>query len=259
MTSTNPVSGASKKFSSIELENGVQKAENLIKEGKYQEGIEIMEWAIKNKAKAIGRKEEGRDLVMNFLEGSISDIKNHRPVNLKYLKTYLPVPEKHLRMILKNLPPEIEKLSKKEKVDFIFMALALMHQESRFNPNAGSNQNAIGLMQLQIPTAEETEGQALTAADLKDPATNIRIGLKCLCRLFLNSKGEYDAGKKTFAFTGYNSGGSYIRSLSKKATGKTNLQDLVAQNSRAWYSRMVKAKFLLYKHFYGAEIEKRIS
>ncbi len=55
------------------------------------------------------------------------------------------------------------------------LALSIMHQESGGNPNATSNQDAHGLMQLLPGTA-----QGLGVTDIYDPAQNIKAGVTYL-------------------------------------------------------------------------------
>src|SRR5207245_1282605 len=53
-----------------------------------------------------------------------------------------------------------------------YLVLAVMRQESRFDPDAASPASAYGLMQLILPTAEQIAGRPVTTADLVNPALN---------------------------------------------------------------------------------------
>ncbi len=76
---------------------------------------------------------------------------------------------------------QIAKWSRARNLD-IYKVAGLIRQESVFNPSARSSANAYGLMQLLLPTAQQTArkfGSALpvrTAADLFNPALNIELG-----------------------------------------------------------------------------------
>ncbi|MFT8896438.1 MAG: lytic transglycosylase domain-containing protein [Acetobacter sp.] len=83
--------------------------------------------------------------------------------------------------------------------------LALMRQESNFNPDAVSSSNAIGLMQLLPATAKETARQigagSVTIAALHQPELNMQLGTAYLSRVYnrLGNVVEYAAA-------GYNAG-----------------------------------------------------
>jgi hypothetical protein len=68
--------------------------------------------------------------------------------------------------------------SLREGIDPEF-AFRLVKLESRFNPKARSRAGAIGLTQVQIATARFYD-PSVQSADLLDPATNVRIGLRFL-------------------------------------------------------------------------------
>lgn len=90
------------------------------------------------------------------------------------------------------------------KMDFP-LVVALMRQESAFNPKAISGVGAVGLMQLMIPTARELvredKRSSLDTNDLYDPEINMRIGLKYLGRM-LRAFG----GRSEYALAAYNAG-----------------------------------------------------
>jgi soluble lytic murein transglycosylase len=62
--------------------------------------------------------------------------------------------------------------------------LAVIREESRYNPSARSSQGAIGLMQLLPETAEWMASTNITEAELVDPQKNISIGILYLHYLF---------------------------------------------------------------------------
>ena len=68
-----------------------------------------------------------------------------------------------------------------------FLVLGLMRQESSFNPNSLSGSNAVGLMQLLVPTAQDmvlaSENRRISKLSLMDPDTNIQLGTRYLAYL----------------------------------------------------------------------------
>jgi len=59
------------------------------------------------------------------------------------------------------------------------LAFRLVRAESNFNPKARSSADAIGLAQVQLPTARHYESR-ITEAQLFEPVRNLRIGLRYL-------------------------------------------------------------------------------
>lgn len=65
-------------------------------------------------------------------------------------------------------------------VDFALIK-AVIALESAFDPKAvGDDGSSLGLMQVQVPTAQDMLGSWVLAGDLKDPGTNISAGAKYL-------------------------------------------------------------------------------
>lgn len=90
-----------------------------------------------------------------------------------------------------------------------YLVASLIRQESEFKPNAISPANAYGLMQL-LPSvgkdmAREEGISHFQTFQLLDPATNIRLGTRCL-RKTLDRFG----GKPEYALAAYNAGGERV-------------------------------------------------
>jgi len=83
------------------------------------------------------------------------------------------------------------------------LALAVAHAESNFNALALSSKGARGVMQIMPATARGVYG--ITADQLWNPRTNIRVGLHFLSRLIESYDGHTD-----IALSHYN-GGSAVR------------------------------------------------
>jgi soluble lytic murein transglycosylase len=85
---------------------------------------------------------------------------------------------------------------------------AVIHQESKFKPDARSTSGAIGLMQLLPDTAKgialHTGGSAFRVDDLYDPEINVRYGawyLRHLLRKYRDERSAlaaYNAGQDNF-------------------------------------------------------------
>lgn len=60
------------------------------------------------------------------------------------------------------------------------LVLAVIRQESAFNPNAVSKAGAVGLMQIMPPTAQKL---GIRSDSLGEPATNILAGVRLLAHL----------------------------------------------------------------------------
>jgi soluble lytic murein transglycosylase len=84
------------------------------------------------------------------------------------------------------------------------LVFAVMHQESRFSPTAGSSAGARGLMQVMPNTAQwlakEQGWSGYAPAWLDEPQRNITLGARYLKRL------RSDLGSPVLAVAGYNAG-----------------------------------------------------
>ncbi|MBI3767335.1 MAG: lytic transglycosylase domain-containing protein [Deltaproteobacteria bacterium] len=91
-------------------------------------------------------------------------------------------------------------------------ALALIKIESNFRANAVSSQGAVGLLQIRPEAArsvavagESARGESPRAARLRDPQTNVAVGLRYLRHL----EGQFP--DRTTALAAYNLGPSRVR------------------------------------------------
>lgn len=99
----------------------------------------------------------------------------------------------------------LAKRAKKERLD-VEIPVAVVYQESRFNPRAVSPVGALGLMQLMPATArslfkEEKRRKSPTTADILDPANNTRLGVRYLARMLR----AFDR-RTEYALAAYNAG-----------------------------------------------------
>lgn len=81
------------------------------------------------------------------------------------------------------------------------LVAAVIHTESGFDPQAQSDQNAYGLMQLVPSTAGYVARQSDIQGDFREPETNIRLGV-----WYLNYLEERYAGSERLMLAAYNAG-----------------------------------------------------
>ncbi len=128
-----------------------------------------------------------------------------------------------------ELTPLIDAIALSEHFD-ADLVHAVISQESRYNPTAGSPKGAAGLMQL-MPAAAARFG--LTAAERFDPAKNIRAGiryLKILARLF--------GGNLDLILAAYNAGEGAVLKYGRRIPPYRETQA---------YVRRVKGYYALYR------------
>lgn len=99
----------------------------------------------------------------------------------------------------------IARHARRQRID-TDLPVAVVLQESGFRPNAVSPVGALGLMQLMPATArglvkEETRHHVPTTAEILDPETNVRLGIKYLGRMIR----AFDR-RPEYALAAYNAG-----------------------------------------------------
>ena len=110
------------------------------------------------------------------------------------------------------------------------LVLALIRQESSFNPQARSPVGALGLMQLMPATARETASRAgVPYAEERlttDPAYNVSLGAFHLARLLQKYGGSYE-----LAVAAYNAGegsvGKWLQAIGDPRGGRIDMVDWV--------------------------------
>ncbi len=152
---------------------------------------------------------------------------------------------------------EIEHAARESHVD-PFLLWALMREESAFNPSVESHANAIGLMQLILPTAREM-GKRLkltaTPDTLRRPEVNIRLGaayIALLLRRFHNP---------LLAIPGYNAGGGAIASWLRANPGvpvDVFVEEIGAEETRN-YARKVFESYAAYRFLYGRGADRFVT
>jgi soluble lytic murein transglycosylase-like protein len=118
------------------------------------------------------------------------------------------------------------------------MAFGLVRAESRFRPTIVSPVGAVGLTQVMPATARWLV-PGTSAADLRNPDTNLKVGFKYL-RSLLN---QYDGNKK-LALTAYNRGpGTVSKILGRGGDPDNGYAEMVMTGKSARHVRLMNAKF----------------
>jgi soluble lytic murein transglycosylase len=81
------------------------------------------------------------------------------------------------------------------------LVAAVIHTESEFDPDARSDQNAYGLMQIVPDTARNISRQSGIEGDYREPRVNIRMGV-----WYLDHLEDRYAGSERLMLAAYNSG-----------------------------------------------------
>jgi len=116
---------------------------------------------------------------------------------------------------------------------------AQIHQESRFDPNAGSWAGAKGLMQLMPATAKE-----LGVKNILDPDENIAGGVKYLHQQYKRIPGNVDAfNRACFSLAAYNGGYGHLIDARKLADQKGWDRNLWQGNVQKAYELLSTPKY----------------
>ena len=89
------------------------------------------------------------------------------------------------------------------------LILAVIKQESRFQPEAESEKGASGLMQIMPVTGAEV-ARSLSLEDLSHPRANIRAGVYYLRKLYDLFDGSSDADRIKLTLASYNAGAGRV-------------------------------------------------
>lgn len=122
---------------------------------------------------------------------------------------------------------------------------ALITHESRWNPNAVSSQNAIGLTQMQPPTADEFCD--LEENDLFDPEKNLDCGAKYFSVQLKNF------GSVELALCAYNAGPNRVKRLGKCPADYSVTQEYIRTVTETWRETLWSSVWVLDKWGYHLE------
>lgn len=145
-------------------------------------------------------------------------------------------------------PDLIAKLAPESKVP-TSLALAVMREESAFDPRIESFANALGLMQLLLPTARRYAPRAIEREDLFDPATNIACGTRYLGALLARY-----GGRAGLAIAAYNAGEAAVDRWLRER-GDLPLDEFIEAipfPETRGYTKRVLASYFTYAWLYDA-------
>ncbi|MCS6915772.1 MAG: transglycosylase SLT domain-containing protein [Myxococcota bacterium] len=129
------------------------------------------------------------------------------------------------------------------------LQLAIVREESAFDPLCESFANAIGLTQMIQPTARRFSGGLPTTREaLRDPAINVAIGARFLGFLWSTMQGH-----PALVVAGYNAGeGAVFRWL--RARGDLDADvfiETIPYDETRGYTKRVLSSYLVYSWLYG--------
>ncbi len=134
------------------------------------------------------------------------------------------------------------------------LVYALVRQESRFDPNAGSGAGAYGLMQLTAETAARLAGDPSLRRNpsaLRDPGLNLKLGQAYVAKLLGAVQGDV-----LRAVASYNSGPGVVKKLEAKMGGDADslmlVESMPAAQTRDYVQR-VMAYYWTYRQIFGLD------
>lgn len=141
----------------------------------------------------------------------------------------------------------VEKYSKEYKVDK-YLVYSIIKTESKFNPDAVSSKDAVGLMQITKGTASWASRELkIKNADIRNPETNIRIGIWYLHRLEKEFRGDL-----SLMITAYNGGSGNVRKWLRSSEYSTDGKSLsqIPFKETSQYTEKVLKNYRKYKEIY---------
>ncbi len=138
--------------------------------------------------------------------------------------------------------PEVTAAARQAGIDPLLL-LALVREESRFDPAVVSPARAVGLAQLLPSTARAmTNDRSMTMQPLKDPAINVALGARNL-RLQLD---RFD-GDLRLALAAYNAGPGSARRWARLASDPDYLVERIGLAETRGYVRLVIGSYEIYR------------
>src|SRR5262245_14100858 len=134
-----------------------------------------------------------------------------------------------------------------------FFVVAVIRQESQFDPDAVSPVGARGLMQLMPATARRIRqegGRSLPPSDaLQDVGTNVDIGVELLAQLLARY-----AGSQAKALAAYNGGEDAVVKWERRYAGRDpdEFVELISYRETRDYVKAVLRNYRLYRLLYAA-------
>jgi soluble lytic murein transglycosylase len=138
-----------------------------------------------------------------------------------------------------------------------FLIMALIRQESAFNPKAVSVANAHGLMQLLPSTARRlAHGMKLprpSTARLHEPEVNIKFGMRYFSDLLKRFDGQTEK-----ALASYNAGEHRVESWMSEGTYADSAEfvDTIPFTETRNYVKLINRNYFFYKILYGGDTQQ---
>lgn len=127
-----------------------------------------------------------------------------------------------------------------------YLVLAVMREESRFDPQVVSIAGAVGLLQLLPGTASGIAGTTMSATQLTQPEVNIRLGTAYLAGLLRRFRGDMP-----LALAGYNAGPGAAQRFSRLSRADMDLffERIPFVETRAYVQRVLQT-YGIYRWLY---------
>lgn len=157
-------------------------------------------------------------------------------------------------------PVNYEDLIQREAAKYAidpFLIMALIRQESAFNPKAVSVANAHGLMQLLPSTARRlAKGMKLprpSTARLHEPEVNIKFGMRYFSDLLKRFDGQTEK-----ALASYNAGEHRVESWMSEGAYADSAEfvDTIPFTETRNYVKLINRNYFFYKALYGGESQQ---
>jgi len=134
------------------------------------------------------------------------------------------------------------------------LQMAIVREESAFDPSRESWANAIGLTQMIFPTAHDHSkgtGIAVTRENLKHPVKNVTIGSH-----FLNSLQEAFEGRVGLMVPGYNAGRARVRGWIRQRHryDLDEFIELIPGDQARRYSKRVLGSYFTYSYLHDGQV-----
>ena len=135
------------------------------------------------------------------------------------------------------------------------LARSITREESGFHPGLESSANAIGLMQLIMPTARsmaKKEDGRINGTSLRRPVLNVRLGTRYLRHVHTHTKAVY-----SLVPAGYNAGGGALKRWLRKR-GQLDLDlfvELIPYEEARGYTKRVNSTWGTYKFLEGQSLK----
>jgi soluble lytic murein transglycosylase-like protein len=140
---------------------------------------------------------------------------------------------------------EVQEAARRHRID-PYLLLAVMREESRFDPQAVSVARAVGVMQILPATAEAVRGRRVDMQQLMDPAVNIDLGAGYLAAMMRRFGGDL-----VLALAAYNAGPGVAERWSRlpRRDPDVFVESIPYAETRAYVQRVVQT-YGIYRWLY---------